>query len=157
MGTQDNVFQNNLTTAVSIVGIFGAIGALVFSGLSQLNQNKSQHYQIFKDFDEKMTALVEKGSVLGGMDFMPFEQLRLQSPEILQNVETYRWKYLEFHENLANLALTKIIPKSIAEYYHLTFAVAYRYIELEYDPDLLKKELNNIMTWCNMKGIKPRS
>ncbi|MDE1826671.1 MAG: hypothetical protein KGH83_03675 [Thaumarchaeota archaeon] len=139
------------------MGIFGAIGALVFSGLTQRNQNKSQHYQIFKDFDEKMTALVEKGSVLGGMDLLPFEQLRLQPPEILQDVETYRWKYLEFHENLAHLALTKIIPKSIAEYYNLTFAVAYRYIELEYNPDLLRKELNNIMTWCNMKGIKPSS
>lgn len=153
-GSKDNsTFQTDLATVVSIVGIFGAIGALTFNGITQLTQNKNQYYQIMKDFDEQYTKLGEIGAALDQFTGMPFEVLSRQSQEIVRDVELYRWKFYLFHEKIAHLALSSIIPKKIARYYKLTFALVLYYIDIDFTPDLIKKDLNNTLTWCEKENI----
>ncbi|MDE1829673.1 MAG: hypothetical protein KGI25_05060, partial [Thaumarchaeota archaeon] len=94
-----------------------AVGALVFSSMSQVNQNKTQYYQIMKDFEEEYTKLAEIEVQLRDYAGMTFDEISRQPREVIEDVELYRWKFYQFHERLAHLALKGIIPKEIARYY----------------------------------------
>ncbi len=150
---ENTPLQDSLTTVVSIIGIFGAIGALIFSGMSQRNQSKSQYYQIFKDLDDEYVKLVDGGSALGDLVKLPFSSLSLLDSQTVYEVEMYRWKYYTFHEKIAHLAITGMIPEEIARYYALTFSMTLLYMDLEQDPKKLQTELNFTMEWCKKENI----
>ena len=142
-----------VTVIVAVAGLFSAVGAMVFSGLSQSSHNKNQYYQILKDFESDYTRLVEIEAQLKDYVWMAFEDLSRQPREVIEDVELYRWKFFQFHERLSHLALRGIIPKEIARYYALSFGVDLAYIDIDFDPDLLKKELGYTIAWCRSEGI----
>ncbi len=149
--------RQDVTVIVSIAGMFSAIGALVFSGISQSSQNKNQYYQILKDFEGEYIKLGEIESQLRDFVGMTFEELSTQPREIIEDVELYRWKFYQFHERMAHLALKGIIPKEIARYYVFSFGADLFYIEIDFNPEILKQELSYTMTWCKKEGIKKQS
>ncbi|GEM_PF-2338736 len=142
-----------VTIIVSVAGLFSALGAIVFSGLSQSSQNKNQYYQILKDFETEYTKLAEIEAQLKDYVWMPFEDLSRQPRETIEDVELYRWKFYQFHERLSHLSLRGIIPKEIARYYVFSFGIDLAYIDIDFDPDLLRKELGYTMAWCRSEGI----
>ncbi|HJU14512.1 MAG TPA: hypothetical protein VJ792_08680 [Candidatus Nitrosotalea sp.] len=143
-----------VTVLVSIAGLFSAIGAIVFNSLSQASQNKNQYYQILKDFEVEYTKLAEIESQLKDYVWMTFDELSREPRETIEDVELYRWKFYQFHERLSHLALKGIIPKEIARYYIFSYGVNLSYIDIDFDPDLLKKELSYTMRWCRQEGIR---
>lgn len=145
---------NDVTVIVSVAGLCSAVGALVFSSISQASQNKNQYYQILKDFEVEYTKLGEIEVQLRSFVAMTFEELSRQPRETIEDVELYRWKYYQFHERMAHLALRGIIPKEIARYYALSFGVVLFYIEIDFDPQMLRRELAYIIRWCNDEGIE---
>lgn len=142
-----------VTVMISVAGLFSAIGAVVFNGLSQSSQNKNQYYQILKDFESDYTKLAEIEAQLKDYVWMTFEDLSREPRETIEDVELYRWKFYQFHERLSHLALRGIIPREIARYYVFSFGVDLAYMEIDFDPDLLKKELGYTMRWCRSEGI----
>lgn len=143
-----------VTVLVSIAGLFSAIGAIVFNGLSQSSQNRNQYYQILKDFEIEYTKLAEIESQLKDYVWMTFDDLSREARETIEDVELYRWKFYQFHERLSHLALRGIIPKEIARYYVFSYGVNLAYIDIDFDPELLKKELFYTMRWCRLEGIQ---
>lgn len=144
----------DITIVVSIAGMSSAAGALVFSSLSQVSQNKSHYYQIMKDFEEQYTNLAEIEVQLRDYVSMTFDEISRQPREVIEDVELYRWKFYQFHERLAHLALRGIIPKEIARYYVFSFGTDLFYIDIDFDPKVLKLQLSYTMTWCRIENIK---
>lgn len=149
--------REDVTVIVSIAGLFSAIGALVFNSLSQSSQNKNQYYQILKDFEGEYIKLGEIEVQLRDFVGMTFEELSRQPRETIEDVELYRWKFYQFHERIAHLALKGIIPKEIARYYVFSFGVDLFYIDIDFNPEILKQELSYTMTWCRNENIRKPS
>lgn len=149
--------RQDVTMLVSIAGLFSAFGALVFSGLSRSSQNKNQYYQILKDFESEYSKLVEIESQLKEYVKMTFADLSRQPREVIEDVELYRWKFYQFHERLAHLALRGIIPKEIARYYSFSFRIDLHFIDIDFDPQALGQELVHTMRWCRDENLEKAS
>lgn len=138
---------------VAIISALGVIGALVFNGITNLRDKKSRHYQIFKDLNEEFTLIQENYPNFYKIVSLNEAELKKQ-PEDLQNqLRMYRWKFIQFHEKIAHLALTGVIPKKITLFFNDTFPDALRHIELAPKPEYLRELSPNLMKWCKQEKI----
>lgn len=138
---------------VAIISAIGVIGALIFNGLTHLKETKSQHYQAFKDLEEEFTKIQEEFPKIRKWDNDHALVIQKQSENDFVSVNMFRWKYVQFHEKVAHLAIQKIISKEIARYYHTTFPYALRYVDLVLDPEKVKSTCTFLYQWCEKEKI----
>ncbi|QUC65321.1 hypothetical protein NsoK4_03490 [Nitrosopumilus sp. K4] len=141
---------------VGVVSALGVIGALVFNGITNLRDKKSRHYEIFQDLMKEYTQIQEVIPDIVKIASLDRAELKKQ-PETLQNkVRMYRWKFVQFHEKIAHLALTGIIPKEITQFFNETFPDAIKHIELSPNPEYIKELSPNLFNWCEQEKIKTK-
>lgn len=65
----------------------------------------------------------------------------------------YRWKYIQFHDKVAHLALKGVIPRSIPKYFSDTFPDALIFIEISAKPEQIKNASKYLLEWCRKENI----
>ena len=89
-------------------------------------------------------------------DLMALNETELaKHPDAIQvKIRLARWKYVQFHDKVAHLALTGVIPKSIPKYFEDTFPTAVLFIDLAPMSDYLREHCRYLMQWCEQENIQ---
>jgi hypothetical protein len=143
----------DLIETVAIVSAFGVIGALIFNGLTLRKDQKSRHYQAFMDLETEREKIQLVFPKIRDMIDLTSTEVKKYPEERQIELKTYQWKFIQFHDKVAHLALTGVIPKSIAKYFKDTFPQALAMLDLSLNPDEVKKHTKYLHVWCKNENI----
>jgi len=145
--------------AIIFAGIsaLAAAAGLFFNGWTQSQQSKSNYYNVFKEIEEEYNDIDKRSLDLKEYVTLNDSELMKQSDEIINKTRQFKRDHVEFHEKLAHLYYKKIIPKNILEYFNLTFSHACFYVETSDKKEKIKKQINNLIKWCDDNNIKPKN
>ena len=142
-----------LTDIVAIVSALGVIGALVFNGLTLRRDQKSRHYQAFMDLQKERDEIQKKFPDIRDLLRLEESELKKHPEERQVECRMYKWKFIQFHDKVAHLALTGVIPKSIPKYFEDTFPTALDLMDFTPHPDKIKEYLKYVQKWCEQENI----
>ena len=146
-------YQVSLTAIVAIISALGVIGALVFNGLTLRRDQKSRHYQAFMDLQKERDEIqMVYPEIVDIIQLKPTEVANLPV-ERKNKLRTYQWKFIQFHDKVAHLALTGVIPKSIPKYFEDTFPSAFTMIDFAVQPDVVRESAKYLLEWCKREKI----
>lgn len=137
-----------LSTAIAIISALGVIGALIFNGITVRKDQKNRHYEIFVSLQKERDEIQESyPEIINLIDLKPEEVSKHPRTEQVK-LRTYQWKFIQFHDKVAHLALKGIIPKNIPRYFVDTFPSALAMIDLAVDPEVVMKYTKYLQEWC---------
>lgn len=145
--------MSELGDTVAIISAIGVVGALTFTSLTLRRDQKIRYYNALKDLIDELTIIYDQPDELLRAQFANEEELKKLQKDLQEKIETFRWKHINFHEKVAHLAASGIIPKSIARYFSSTFQYALFFLDLAPLDDYY--ESSGIMReWCAKEGIQ---
>jgi len=156
------IMENDMEWYELAAMVFAGIGAvaaaigLIFNGLAQQKQSQSNYARVFKELEGELNAIDSRALAL--KDYVVLDDVELKKkPDDIKNKTTqFKRDYAEFHDKLAYLYYNKIIPKSIPEFFDVTFAHSLFYIDTSSKKEELRKQLANLVKWCDEKNIKKK-
>ena len=143
----------SLTAIVSIISALGVIGALLFNGLTIRQDQKSRHYQAFMDLQSERDKIQSEYPQIRDMMGLEPSEVDKYPEEKREQFRLYQWKFVQFHDKVAHLALTGVIPKSIPKYFEDSFPVALQMIDFAIKPDVVKKYTKHLQEWCKKENL----
>ena len=139
------------------IAAVAAAAGLIFNGWASYQQSKSTHYRIFKDIEEEYNEIDKRALPLRDYLFTNDKKLMEDySREKYEPVIQFKRDHVEFHEKLAHLYYQKIIPKSIIEYFKLSYSHALYYIDNARHKEEIKKQVSSLVKWCEEKNIEKK-
>ncbi|MEM4379043.1 MAG: hypothetical protein QXX85_08695 [Candidatus Nitrosotenuis sp.] len=137
------------------IGAVAAAVGLIFNGLTNLQQSKSNYFTIFKELEKEYNEIDSRSLELKDYILMNDEELKKEG-ENFNKTTQFKRDFVQFHEKLAHLYYKKIIPKNILEFFDLTFSHALYYINTSNNREEIKKQVDNLIKWCKDRQIEKK-
>ena len=148
-----NFADPSLTDLVAIISAFGVIGALAFTGITIRRDQQSRHYQMFMDLQKERDDIQKQFPEIRDLLLLNETDLKKHPEERQVKCRMYKWEYIQFHDKVAHLALTGVIPKSIPKYFEDTFPSALVFIDLAPHAEVVKEYTKYLQEWCKKEKI----